>query len=116
MTINTRIFLNRVYCSKVGRYTEYINEFYKDHERYFWGIHSPDGNMIGTINLTEINRNHNSSVFGLMIGNSNYWGKSASEEAIRLVLDFAFDTLGLNRVTGGCYSINTGIIFTFKRP
>ena len=50
-----------------------------------------------------------------MIGNSDYWGKSASEEAVSLVLDFAFDTLELNRVTGGTYSTNIGMIFTYKR-
>jgi [ribosomal protein S5]-alanine N-acetyltransferase len=95
--------------------TEYINEFYKDHERYIWGIYSIEDRLIGTVNLTNINRYHNVAVLGLMIGNSDFWGKSASEEAMRLVLDFAFDTLGLNRVTGGCYSTNIGMIFTFKR-
>ena len=95
--------------------TEYINEFYKDHGRYIWGIYSIEDRLIGTVNLTNINRYHNVAVLGLMIGNSDYWGKSASEEAMRLVLDFAFDTLGLNRVTGGCYSTNIGMIFTFKR-
>ena len=95
--------------------TEYINKFYKDYEMYIWGIYSLDGNFIGTTNLMQINRYHNSSVLGLMIGNSNYWGKSASTEAICLVLDFAFNTLGLNRVIGGCYSTNIGMNFTYKR-
>ena len=95
--------------------TEYINGFYKDQEKYIWGIYSLDGIMIGTISLFEFNRNHNSSVFGLMIGDSNYWGKSASEESIRLALNFAFDTLGLHRVSGVCYSTNMGMIFTFQR-
>ena len=45
--------------------TEYINGFYKDQEKYIWGIYSLDGIMIGTISLFEFNRNHNSSAFGL---------------------------------------------------
>ena len=95
--------------------TEYINDFYKDQEKYIWGIYSLDGKLIGTISLNQIYHYHNSCSFGLMIGDSNYWGKSASEEAISLVLDFAFDTLKLHRVTGGCYSKNLGMIFTFQR-
>lgn len=95
--------------------TEYINDFYKDQEQYIWGIYSIEGNLIGTISLIQFNRNYNSCAFGIMIGDSNYWGKLASEEAIQLVLDFAFNTLKLHRVTGGCYSKNIGMIFTFQR-
>ena len=95
--------------------TEYINDFYKDNEKYIWGIYSKEDRLIGTVNLQDINRYHNVAELGLMIGNLDYWGKSASEDAIRLVLDFAFDTLELNRVTGGTYSTNIGMIFTYKR-
>ena len=95
--------------------TEYINNFYKDHESYIWGIYSLEDRLIGTVNLQDINPYHNVAELGLMIGNSDYWGKSASEEAVSLVLDFAFDTLELNRVTGGTYSTNIGMIFTYKR-
>jgi RimJ/RimL family protein N-acetyltransferase len=95
--------------------TEYINNFYKDHESYIWGIYSLEDRLIGTVNLKDINLYHNVAELGLMIGHLDYWGKSASEEAVSLVLDFAFDTLELNRVTGGTYSTNIGMIFTYKR-
>ena len=95
--------------------TEYINEFYKDHEKYIWGIYSIKDGLIGTINLQNIDRYNNAAELGLMIGNTDYWGKSASEEAVSLVLNFAFDKLELNRVTGGTYSTNIGMIFTYKR-
>ena len=95
--------------------TEYINDFYKDNEQYIWGIYSKEDRLIGTVNLCSINRYHNMAELGLMIGNTDYWGKSASEEAVSLVLDFAFDTLELNRVSGGTYSTNIGMIFTYKR-
>lgn len=94
--------------------TRYINQFYKDKEIYIWGIYSIENRLIGTVNLQGVDRNHNVAELGLMIGNKDYWGKSASEEAISLVLDFAFDTLKLNRVTGGTYSTNIGMIFTYK--
>ena len=31
--------------------TEYINEFYKDYERYIWGIYSIENRLIGTVNF-----------------------------------------------------------------
>jgi len=95
--------------------TEYVDDFYKDLEKYIWGIYSEEEGLIGTVNLHNIDRCHNTAELGLMIGNKDYWGKSASEEAISLVLDFAFDLLELNRVTGGTYSTNIGMIFTYKR-
>jgi RimJ/RimL family protein N-acetyltransferase len=95
--------------------TNYINQFYKDHERYIWGIYTIDNKLIGTVNLQNINRDHNSAELGLLIGNKDYWGKSASLEAVSLVLNFAFDKLELNRVAGGTYSTNIGMIFTYKR-
>ena len=95
--------------------TEYIDKFYEDHESYIWGIYSKEDKLIGTVNLQGIDRYHKLAELGLMIGNTDYWGKSASEEAVSLVLDFAFDTLKLNRVAGGSYSTNIGMNFTFKR-
>ncbi len=94
--------------------TEYVNKFYKDHESYIWGIYSTKDRLIGSVNLQDVNRYHNAAELGLMIGNTDYWGKSASKEAVSLVLNFAFDTLKLNRVTGGSYSTNLGMNFTFK--
>ena len=95
--------------------TSYIKDFYKEQECYIWGIYSDENKLIGNVNLQNINRHHNSAELGLMIGNKEFWGKSASEEAISLVLDYGFGKLSLNRVTGGTYSTNVGMIFTYKR-
>jgi len=95
--------------------SEYISEFYKKQEKYIWGIYPLDGDLIGTVTLSSINRYDSTAEQGLMIGDTNYWGKLASEASMSLVLNFAFQKLGLNSVTGGCYSTNIGMIFTFKR-
>ena len=50
-----------------------------------------------------------------MIGETEYWGKGASKEAIVLVAGFAFECLGLRRLTAGTYSLNHGMNFTFKQ-
>jgi RimJ/RimL family protein N-acetyltransferase len=91
---------------------KYINEINKNEEKYIWGIYPLNGSLIGTITLNCMDKN---SEIGLMIGDVNYWGKLASEESIGLILNFAFMELRLNSVTGGCYSTNIGMIFTFKR-
>lgn len=99
----------------LSKINDYIDQFYKDYEAYIWGIYTQEDLLIGTVNLNSINRNHNTAELGLMIGNIDYWGKLASEEAISLVIDFAFNQLNLNKVTGGSYSTNLGMNFTYKK-
>ena len=93
----------------------YISGFYKEQEKYIWGIYPINGDLIGTITLNNVDRNNGVAELGIMIGDIDYWGKLASENAINLVLNFAFKEIGLNNITGGCYSTNIGMVFTFKR-
>ena len=93
----------------------YVSSYYGEMEKYMWGIFPKDAvEPVGTATLYDINRNHGTSELGILIGEMTYWGKGASNEAMELVLDFAFDSLGLRRVTGGSYALNHGMNFTFK--
>ncbi|MFC1874295.1 GNAT family N-acetyltransferase [Chloroflexota bacterium] len=94
----------------------FVRSFYGDTEKYMWSVYAKDINeSIGTATLYNINRYHGSGEIGLMIGEKDYWGKGASDEAMELIARFAFQTLGLRRLTGGSYATNYGMNFTFKR-
>jgi len=92
---------------------EYIDSFYCGSEKYLWGIYTKQNKHIGTVNITS-NDSVNAEL-GLMIGDKDYWGKQASDEAISLVLDFAFNTLNIKKISGGCYAKNIGMVFTYKK-
>lgn len=95
---------------------QYVRSFYCDTEKYIWGIYPKiDCALIGTATLYGINRYHGSGEIGLLVGDKGYWGRGASTEAIELIAQFAFDALGLRRLTGGNYAPNLGMSFTFKR-
>ena len=94
--------------------SNYINSFYGEEEKYIWGIYH-DEKMIGTTNLSCFNKEDNSVEVGLMIGDTDYWGKLASDSAFNFILDFAFNNLKKGSVTGGCYDENIGMVFTFKK-
>ena len=66
------------------------------------------GVHIGNIKLGPINAYHNVAEIGLLIGNKSFWGQNYGSEAIRLVCEYAFEVLGLAKVTAGCYAENTG--------
>lgn len=73
-----------------------------------------DNQHIGNVTL-YINVHHNTACFGYLIGEKEYWGKGAAIEAIRLLLDCAFNELKIRRVWGGAYLKNVKSIFNLKR-
>jgi RimJ/RimL family protein N-acetyltransferase len=94
----------------------WVNAFYGAEEKYIWGIFpSGESEPIGTTTVYDINRHYLRAEFGIMIGERSYWGNGTGEEVIRLVMDFAFNTLGLRRLTGSSYASNRGMNFTFKK-
>jgi len=94
--------------------SNYIDSFYGEEERYIWKI-CHDERMIGTTTLAFFNKEDNSVEAGLMIGDTDYWGKSASDSALNFILDFSFNKLKKDSVTGGSYDENIGIVFTLKK-
>lgn len=62
---------------------------------------------IGVIGLHQPDRVHRRVMLGLLIGEVEEWGKGYAGEAIGLMLDHAFDELGLHRVLLHAYAFNT---------
>ena len=94
--------------------SNYINSFYREEEKYIWGIYH-DEKMIGTTTLAFFNKEYNSVAVGLMIGDTDYWGKSASDSALNFILDFSFNKLKKDSVIGGTYDENIGMVGAFKK-
>ena len=69
-------------------------------EEYTWAITRRDrGDVIGVIGLQTV-RNHKRGDLGYWLG-VPYWNQGYMTEAVRRVIAFAFDDLGLVRVEGG---------------
>ena len=63
------------------------------------------GAPMGCIGLQPIDRTHNKAGVGFFLGRE-YWGRGYMTEAFTAVLDYAFGTLGLNRVSAGHFAGN----------
>ncbi len=61
---------------------------------------------IGNIGLLAIDWISRKSEFGIMIGNKNYWNKGLGTEAIKVFLNYCFNTINLNCVRLSVYSYN----------
>jgi len=88
---------------------------YDNKSKYLFGIYSNETNeMIGTISLYH-NVVHQSAFYGYFIGEKNYLGTTAGLDACCLLLDFAFDDLGIYKISGGAYATNIGSLFNLKK-
>lgn len=57
----------------------------------------PEGQLIGTVGLREIDREHGKAELGIWIG-VDWWGRGFATEAIPAVLKYGFTELNLNRI------------------
>jgi RimJ/RimL family protein N-acetyltransferase len=77
-------------------------------------IETKDGTHIGSASL-EINADHNRAVFGIVIGDKNYWDHGLGSEAGRLIIDYGFKKLKLHRIELGVLEYNPRAMKVYKR-
>lgn len=71
--------------------------------------------LIGRSVLFNINHIDRRAMFGILIGEKEFWGKGYGQEATRLTLDYAFNLLNLNSVMLGVFDFNQRGIQAYRR-
>ncbi len=80
------------------------------------GMFVPDsGQHVGNIKLGPIHPYHRCADIGLLVGERSQWGRGLASQAIIALSDYAFQTLGLAKLTAGCYAGNVGSLKAFLR-
>jgi [ribosomal protein S5]-alanine N-acetyltransferase len=74
--------------------------YYGDDANYNWGIEY-DKKVIGRIKVTEISPRDNYMQIGYDIG-AAYRGRGIMSEALKAVISFLFDQIGVHRIYGQC--------------
>ena len=77
--------------------------------------HLESGLHIGNIKLEPIHWLHRTAIMGLMIGDARFQGQGLGEEATRLCLQYAFERLGLRKVSLGVLTSNTRALQLYHR-
>ncbi len=89
------------------RIETYVKQMETDPDSVFMAIIAKDKDRhIGNIKIGPINWFHRLADISLVIGDKAYWGKRYGTEAIGLVVDYAFKTLNLHKITAGIYANN----------
>ena len=88
---------------------KFIDSLAQDPDHIFLGIFKLiDSKHIGNLKIGPINRSDRSAEVGFIIGDTSEWGKGYASRAIKLMSDYVFLSLGLEKLTAGCYEGNVG--------
>ena len=78
---------------------------YEDGGFFNWAIEWKEtGRVIGNIAVVRLDGNIDAAEMGYCLSRS-FWGRGIMPEALRAVMDYLFDTAGLNRVAA-CHDVN----------
>lgn len=106
----------RFHPRSIENITEYVRAMDgKADEPFFAICLNENDKHIGNIKLGPINWQHRHADISLLVGDKACWGKGFATEAIRLVTEFAFGELNLNKLKAGCYGDNQGSAKAFER-
>src|SRR5690554_6348723 len=81
-----------------------FKRFTRDDSIGFFIYHIKSKTFLGTCKLDKISLTNRSMEIGIMIGEKSARGKGIGKKTYMLLLDYAFNILGFNRVWGTCYS------------
>lgn len=94
----------------------YVSTLQGHHDTAFFAIVLREGDRhIGNIKMGPVDWPHQHADVGVIIGERDCWGRGYATEAIRLVTIFAFERLGLHKLTAGAYAGNAGSVKAFER-
>ena len=94
----------------------FITNIKKTSNDLFYAIISRDeGKHIGNIKIGPINKNHNYAEVGILIGDKSSWNKGFATEALKLIVDYAFNKLKIHKLNAGIYANNISSIKAFEK-
>jgi UDP-4-amino-4,6-dideoxy-N-acetyl-beta-L-altrosamine N-acetyltransferase len=81
----------------------------------FMIVERASGRSVGTIGLSHIDQVNRRAEYGVLIGEPGARGKGLAAEASRLLLGYAFGTLGLRRVYLHVFARNADALRLYRR-
>jgi RimJ/RimL family protein N-acetyltransferase len=85
---------------------EWFDAMSKSDKDFVFAIETLDGRYIGNIGLHHINWKDGTATTGAFIGEKELWGKGYGTDAKMLILNFAFNELGLKKINSEAFIFN----------
>ncbi|MBI5496272.1 MAG: GNAT family N-acetyltransferase [Deltaproteobacteria bacterium] len=98
------------------RELEWLQKLYtSETDVVFAIVRTSDGTHVGSCGLHRIDSVDRSAEAGIMIGERTAWGHGFGTDAMELLLRYAFDVRGLNRVELEVFGDNARAIATYRK-
>ena len=94
---------------------EWFDKSRSDRSRSDFVIETNDGLPLGNISLVHISEIHKTAEIYIVIGQKEYWGKGIMLEAERLIIEWAFNSLKLEKIRADAVANNIASIITMKK-
>lgn len=95
---------------------DYIKQKMDDKNVFFVGIFDNETNIhIGNIKLEPIEWDKREATFGILIGNKNFLGRGIGTIATSLIVKYAFEKLGLQKIILGVIIENKPAIRCYEK-
>jgi RimJ/RimL family protein N-acetyltransferase len=108
----TLVLTERFELEKTIRWFERVQA---DDSRVEFVIETPQKTAIGVIGLRGIDTVHQTAEIYIIIGQKEFWGKGVMFEAECLLIDWAFNCLGLEKIWADALTDNIASIITMKK-
>jgi len=111
--------VNRFLATKsatVGELRDYIAKKDAQTDALYFGIFLKENDLhIGTVKLEPIDLTGKKATIAIMLGDKTYWGKGLAGEAMKLLINYCFETLGIEEVNLGVVAQNTSAIRSYEK-
>jgi RimJ/RimL family protein N-acetyltransferase len=94
---------------------ENIKHIIQHQEHVFTIVNAGTDAPIGRCLLFNVDRVNRHAMLGIFIGEKTFWSKGYGQEAVTLLLDYAFTLLNLNSVMLGAMEFNERAIQCYKK-
>ena len=78
-------------------------------------IEGASNKPIGNCGLHQINQKDRDALFGIIIGEKDYWSKGYGVEAARILINYGFQQLNLHRISSSAVAFNERSIKLHKK-
>lgn len=95
--------------------SSYVKELTSEsNSRHFAILGLPEKGIMGVINLREIDWVNRHGILGYWL-NPGFWGRGLITEAINLVLELSFGSMGLRKILSSAFAPNSASIRALKK-
>jgi len=102
--------------STIPKLKKYIRKQIEDQHSFFVGIFDKENDKhIGNIKIEPIDFVKKVGTYGILIGDTNYWKKGIGTEATKLIIDYCFRVLKLDKIDLGVITNNKKAIRCYEK-